>query len=137
MFLNSLLFSTTLYAFVYMSDVVICQRECLQNKLNSWTSSIMYQDVFTSRDAPHCWDSYARNQRYHAVYSLHGPCGFMGKGVVSEKVSDASIVCVIRMSSICIFLSCCVSFESFNIHSDISTNNPAESKATIIWFRGK
>jgi len=44
------------------------------------------QDVFT-RGAAHCWDSYAKDQSYHTVYSLHDPCDFIGRGrIVGEGI---------------------------------------------------
>ena len=43
------------------------------------------QDVFTL-GAAHCWDSYTKDQSHHTVYSLHDPCGYIGRGRIVGEV---------------------------------------------------
>jgi hypothetical protein len=95
----------------------------------------MRQDVFTG-GAARCWDSYTKDQRHHTIYSLHDPCGLIGKGRgVGEGIRYFSSL-YHKNEYHLYLLFWCASFESFNINCEISISNPAEGRATTVCFRG-
>jgi len=75
-----------------------------------------------------------KDQTHRTVYSLHDPCGFIGKGRGMGEGIRYFISLYQKNEYQLYFSFWCVSFESFNILSEISFSNPAEGRATAVCF---